>query len=129
MAGNTLRRVCALILGLCLAAGAAYGQEQHEVFYVDDDSPGDFPPEELGLSWDKAFNDLQQAIDAAFDWVVQGEDFECEIRVAGAAGGGAGLYVPPESTKRRASDPRTRAFRMVHRTSMLGGYRGCDAGS
>ena len=125
MTGNSLRRVCALILGLCLASGTAYGQ--HQVFYVDDDSPGNFAPDVLGLSWDKAFNELQDAIQAAFDWVVQGSSYTCEIHVAGAVGGVGGVYIPPESTKRRASDPRTRAFRMVHRTSMLGGYRGCDS--
>ncbi len=64
MAGNGLRRVCALIAGLCLASGAAYGQ--HEVFYVDDDYAPDPPVTRNGLSWETSFNELSKALQAPF---------------------------------------------------------------
>ena len=100
-----VRTVRALVLIVALLALTAFARGQ-TILYVDDNAPdgGD------GLSWETAFNDLQDALD-----VKPGEG-TIEVRV------GQGRYVP--SLRTDPKDPRTATFQLANKTAIIGGFAG-----
>lgn len=93
------RSLYLLVLFLCSAPFL-----HANLYYVDDDAPagGD------GSSWLQAFQDLQDALDAAVASDI--------IKV------GAGHYKP--SARLNPSDPRTATFQMKEDVAIIGGYAG-----
>jgi hypothetical protein len=100
-----IRTIRALVLILALLALTVFANGQ-TILYVDDDAPdgGD------GLSWNTAFNDLQDALD-----VGPGKG-TVEIRV------GQGLYVP--TSRIDPTDARSVTFQLASNTTLEGGYGG-----
>ncbi len=73
------------------------------VIYVDADSPGGD-----GASWDTAYNDLQDALDAAC--------FDAQVWVA------AGTYMPSKRTD--PNDSRSVTFQLADGVALFGGFAG-----
>ena len=74
---------------------------------VDDDAPGGGD----GLTWNTAYDDLEDALSAA-----QSDPNVTEIRVAG------GTYVPSAETD--PNNPRTATFQLLNGVTLRGGYAG-----
>ncbi len=99
-----LMRSCAIVIVLLVSVTPTRADT---TLYVDDDAPfgGD------GLSWETAFDDLQDAIDAAEEL---GE--AVETRIAG------GLYLPTHRTDE--FDPNSVTFALRDEMTLLGGFAG-----
>jgi len=93
-----------LVLILCFGISPAWGAKPGAILYVDASAAADGD----GTSWNKAFTDLQDAMDAA----VSGD----EIWVA------AGTYTPSE--KLDSSKPRTAAFILKSGVKIYGSFAG-----
>lgn len=100
-----LRRLAAVLVGVNALAAA---QVTAQIHYVDDDAP----PFGNGVSWDTAFRDIQDALDAARN---EGRPW-AEIHIA------QGTYTPD-----RGSLDRTRSFVLTSAVSLIGGFAGFGA--
>ncbi len=94
-----------LVLILCFGISHAWGATPGAIFYVNASAAADGD----GTSWNKAFTDLQKALDAA----VSGD----EIWVV------AGTYTPSKKID-DSSDPRTAAFILKSGVKIYGSFAG-----
>lgn len=90
-------------------AGAASGQV---VIHVSADAPagGD------GLAWETAFNDLQDALDAAAPIAEGGVDVQLWVA--------SGIYVP--TARLDPKEPASATFRLMNRVGIYGGFTGTE---
>ena len=99
-----LMRSYALLIALLVTLTHARADT---ILFVDDDAP----PGGDGLTWETAYDDLQDAFDAAEEMAKA-----VEIRIAG------GIYLPTRRSE--LHDPNSVTFKLLDEMTLLGGFAG-----